>query len=51
MGKLDNVKKYKAKLKILFYGENLNRYVEYKNINKLQNYFDLIIGLFTNRFK
>ena len=44
VGKLNNVKKYNAKLKILYYGENLNKYNEYSNINILKKYFDLIVG-------
>jgi hypothetical protein len=44
MGKLINCKKIEAKMKIFFYGENLNRFPEYKNINILKNNFDLILG-------
>ena len=46
VGDINNVKKYNAKLKIFFYGENLNLdcFKQYGNINQLQEYFDLIIG-------
>jgi len=45
-GNLLNVSKYNAKLKIFFYGENLNRdcYKQYSDINNLGKYFDLIVG-------
>ena len=53
-GKLQNIKKYNARCKIFFYGENLNRscYREHSNINKLGQYFDLIVGFLpTNKKK
>uniref|UniRef100_A0A6C0B687 Alpha-(1,3)-fucosyltransferase FucT N-terminal domain-containing protein n=1 Tax=viral metagenome TaxID=1070528 RepID=A0A6C0B687_9ZZZZ len=43
-GPLNKIDSYKAKLKLFFTGENLNRYSEYSNINTLKKYFDLIVG-------
>ena len=43
-GKIDTIKKYNAKLKIFYYGENLNRFKPYNNLKKLKENFDLIIG-------
>lgn len=43
-GPITNVTKINAKVKIFFYGENLDRYPPYNNINLLKNTFDLIIG-------
>jgi len=43
-GPLNKIASYKAKLKLFFTGENLNRYSEYSNINTLKKYFDLIVG-------
>ena len=43
-GKLQDIKKHKAKCKIFYYGENLNRYGEYTNIDRLCQFFDLIVG-------
>lgn len=44
-GNIDNIVKYKdAKIKIFFYGENLNRFPPYNNINLLKSFFDVIIG-------
>lgn len=39
-GNLENVNKVKAKVKIFFYGENLNRspYKQYQNFKKLKKY-------------
>lgn len=44
MGNLDKVKKYDCKLKIFFYGENLDMYPKFNNFKELYNIFDLIIG-------
>jgi alpha(1,3/1,4) fucosyltransferase len=38
------LKKLKAKVKIFFYGENLERYEPYNNIELLKSTFDLIVG-------
>lgn len=45
-GPISSIKNINAKCKIFFYGENLNRecYRQYNNIDKLQKYFDLIVG-------
>ncbi len=44
MGIVTNVINVKAKCKIFFYGENLNRYPPYNNDKLLYNVFDLIVG-------
>lgn len=44
MGNINNVKNIKAKCKIFFYGENLNRYPPYNNKKLLYDTFDLIVG-------
>ena len=43
-GNINNVDKIKSKVKIFFYGENLNRFPPYNNINLLKSKFDMIIG-------
>jgi hypothetical protein len=43
-GDIYNVKKIKAKCKLFYYGENLDRYPPYNNEQLLQNTFDLIVG-------
>ncbi len=48
-GNINIIKSINAKVKIFFYGENLNRYVPYNNIELLKNTFDLIVGFkYTN---
>ena len=48
-GNIDNITKHKAKCKIFYYGENLNRFPPYNNDDLMQNTFDLIIGFkYTN---
>tara|TARA_B110000858_G_scaffold197484_1_gene259297 strand:- start:3741 stop:4625 length:885 start_codon:yes stop_codon:yes gene_type:complete len=44
MGNIDNVRSVKAKCKIFYYGENLNRYPPYNDNKTLYNTFDLIVG-------
>ena len=44
MGNINNVHNVKAKCKIFYYGENLNRYPPYNNNKLLYNTFDLIVG-------
>ena len=44
MGSIDNVQNTKAKCKIFYYGENLNRYAPYNNDKLLYDTFDLIVG-------
>jgi alpha(1,3/1,4) fucosyltransferase len=44
MGNINNVKNAKAKCKIFYYGENLNRYPPYNNDKLLYETFDLIVG-------
>jgi hypothetical protein len=44
MGNIHNVKYIKAKCKIFFYGENLNRYPPYNNDKLLFETFDLVVG-------
>lgn len=44
MGNINNVHKLKAKCKIFYYGENLNRYPPYNNDKLLYDTFDLIVG-------
>ena len=43
-GNINNVRNLKAKCKIFFYGENLNRYPPYNNDKLLYDTFDLIVG-------
>jgi hypothetical protein len=43
-GNIENIYKYKAKLKLFYYGENLDNCKYYKDINLLKNTFDLIVG-------
>jgi glycosyltransferase involved in cell wall biosynthesis len=43
-GNIENIKKEKAKVKIFFYGENLERLTPYNNIEILKKNFDLIVG-------
>jgi alpha(1,3/1,4) fucosyltransferase len=44
MGNINNVLTIKAKCKIFYYGENLNRYPPYNNDKLLYDTFDLIVG-------
>lgn len=44
MGDINTVKHTKAKIKIFFYGENLERYPPYNNIELLKSTFDIIAG-------
>jgi hypothetical protein len=44
MGNINNVRNVKAKCKLFYYGENLNRYPPYNDDTLLQNTFDLIVG-------
>ena len=44
MGNIKFVKIIKAKCKIFYYGENLNRFPPYNNDKLLQDTFDLIVG-------
>jgi len=44
MCNINNVITINAKIKLFFYGENLNRYPPYNNIELLKSTFDLIIG-------
>jgi len=44
MGNINNVQNIKAKCKLFYYGENLNRYPPYNNDKLLYDTFDLIIG-------
>lgn len=44
MGNINNVKNAKAKCKIFYYGENLNRYPPYNNDKLMYETFDLIVG-------
>ena len=50
-GNIKKMEKYKnIKLKIFFYGENLDRYPPYNNMKLLQIYFDVILGFkYTNK--
>ncbi len=49
-GNINIISKIKAKCKIFYYGENLNRYPPYNNIKLLQNNFDIILGFkYTNK--
>lgn len=43
-GGIDIIKTISAKCKIFFYGENLNGFPPYNNIELLQNTFDIILG-------
>ena len=43
-GNINNVRNVKAKCKLFFYGENLNRYPPYNNDKLLYDTFDLIVG-------
>ena len=48
-GNINNVIKCNAKLKLFYFGENLNRFPPYNNDNLLHNTFDLIVGFrYTN---
>jgi hypothetical protein len=48
-GNINNLKNINARIKIFFYGENLNKFKQYSNIKILQNTFDLIVGFkYTN---
>lgn len=48
-GDINNIQKIKSKVKILFYGESLDRYPPYNNLTLLKNTFDMIIGFkYTN---
>ena len=44
MGNINNVRNIKAKCKLFYYGENLNRYPPYNNDKLLYDTFDLIVG-------
>ena len=44
MGNVNNVQNIKAKCKLFYYGENLNRYPPYNNDKLLYDTFDLIVG-------
>lgn len=44
MGNINNVQNAKAKCKLFYYGENLNRFPPYNNDELLFKTFDLIIG-------
>ncbi len=49
-GNINLIKNIKARCKIFFYGENLNHYPPYNNINLLQETFDIILGFkYTNK--
>ena len=43
-GYIENVKRYNSKIKLFFYGENLDRIATYNNIELLKSIFDLIVG-------
>jgi hypothetical protein len=43
-GYIENVKKYNSKIKLFFYGENLDRIPTYNNIELLKLTFDIIVG-------
>jgi hypothetical protein len=43
-GNINNVRNIKAKCKLFYYGENLNRYPPYNNDKLLYDTFDLIVG-------
>lgn len=48
-GDIKNIINAKAKIKIFFYGENLERFPEYNNFDLLSSIFDLILGFkYTN---
>jgi hypothetical protein len=44
MGNINTVKNTKAKVKILFIGENVNRYPPYNNKKLIKDTFDIILG-------
>lgn len=44
MGNINIIDKIQSNIKIFFYGENLNRYPPYNNIELLKSKFDIIIG-------
>lgn len=44
MGNINNVQNIKAKCKLFYYGENLNRYPPYNNDKLLYDTFDIIVG-------
>lgn len=49
-GNINIIDKIKAKCKIFYYGENLNRYPPYNNIDLLKSKFDIIAGFkYTNK--
>lgn len=43
-GHINKAKHVKAKIKLFFYGENLERYPPYNNIELLKSTFDIIVG-------
>jgi hypothetical protein len=43
-GNINNVRNIRAKCKLFYYGENLNRYPPYNNDKLLYDTFDLIVG-------
>lgn len=51
-GNISIIKNLRAKCKMFFYGENLERYPPYNNISLLKDTFDLIVGFkYTNQDK
>ena len=50
-GDINEIKNIKAKKKIIFIGENLERYPQYNDDKLLYNTFDLIIGFKNNNIK
>lgn len=49
-GNINRAKNIKAKVKIFFYGENLERYPPYNNLKLLKSVFDIILGFkYTNK--
>jgi hypothetical protein len=49
-GNINDIDKINAKCKIFYYGENLNRYPPYNNIELLKSKFDILVGFkYTNK--
>lgn len=49
-GDINKVKYIKARIKLFFYGENLERYPQYNNVELLKSVFDIILGFkYTNK--
>jgi len=44
MGNINNIDKINSTVKIFFYGENLDRYPPYNNLELLKSKFDIILG-------